>query len=298
MKRISYAFLAFVAAIMFAASGSLVQAQQRPIRIETTLSGGAFEGRIMPTRSRLPLIKTHEQHLAEMVAAGVSDDDPVPFNSPPRIELSVWNGNPGGVASPFTLGNVVLDRFTYDANNENWFQLYQFEVLSFQTPYGTSTIGRPGAISWFRCKVEQAGWIVIEYWIQGITIQTGPEYHLSGGAIEGRLAFHTNRNHGYCWYETWSTPERIDFSSNDPVQAVNGRVQKGAINGAMSLMFANLCVWKYSTWAGTPNYLIFNQLTVDPVANTMVWQPFESVQPGTDMRFDIVRVRITFPKDQ
>lgn len=209
----------------------------------------------------------------------------VPFTCPPIIEFAACRGNIGGDVER-QLGLFRFNAFTSDSLESDFVRVMQFETLVFDTAYGRTIIGREGKVSWVDLKVERPGWIVLKYWFQGVTIQTGFENHLSGGAIEGQIVLHTNQFGGWCIHETWSTPEGFALSSR------GRRINYGSLDGKASLMFDKLCLWRVPTW-DNDNHLAFNQLTVTP--NVLTWQPFELSQPGTDLRFNLGWLKITFP---
>lgn len=239
-----------------------------------------------PSRQYRAIDRNSSIERISLAAAGV---DVTPFDRAPLIKLIAFQGNVGdGVQRTLSLRD--LNSFTSPTLDSQFVRVAEFEVLSFTTAAGTTTIGRPGKVSWVEAKVEQPGWIVIRYWIQGVTIQTLYECHFSAGAVEGQLALYRNTENGLCRYETWSTPEGLAVSS------LGTRINKGSFAGQPSLMFADFCFWRFKTWDGLNNVLSFNQQKM--VGETFIWEPLQVEQqgfPGQASRilFDIFRVEVT-----
>lgn len=224
---------------------------------------------------------------AERAATASAGVDVIPFDCPPIIKILIFQGNVGdGIIR--SEGLVTLNKFTSLSLNSDFVRIAEFRTITFTTTAGMTILGRPEAVSWIEAKVEKGGWIVIRYWIQGVTIQTLYECHFSAGAVEGQVALYHNTEGGLCTYETWSVPEGLALSSKGT------RINKGTFAGAPSLMFDHFCFWKFPTWDNN-NILTFNQTQM--VGNTFTWYPLQVEQPGK-LLFRIFQLEVTLPDCQ
>ncbi len=202
-----------------------------------------------------------------------------PLTCSPIIEFDFFSGNSGG-DQPRQLGHFVFNQFS-----EDWKTEY-FTTDTFTNAYGKTVIGRDEAKSWVKYKISMSGWVEIEAWLQGASVQTSGENHFSGGAIEMRLRGYKNTLGGFTVVEMWSSPEGFRLSS------FGSTLNYGSFAGLPSMQcWSNMSI-------NAPAYGGYNRVVLNQILNDwdmLYYRPVEVGKPGTDVLFNFLPVKITFP---
>ncbi len=210
----------------------------------------------------------------------------MPWCTPPNINFKFGAGNIGGDSAR------IIGEYNFNEFSEGWRYEYLDKVI-FMTHAGPSEIGRDSQ-SWVRWRIMASGWFEIEFWVQGITLQTGYENHISGGAFEGRLKGYRNTLGGITIVEHWSSPEGFAISS------MGQRINYGSFTGGDSLKCFDLfTIAAKASPHPVTGAEMYNEVIVNALSSgwkSIWWKPFVIQQPNTDLMFSVGEVAVSIPR--
>lgn len=161
------------------------------------------------------------------------------------------------------------------------FTFYTFDI-TVDGQKRTTIIGDPAAVqdptkrSWVKMKIDDTS-MAVEWWFNHVSVGTGEQNDLTGGAFEGRILLVKNANGKWQIRELWSTPEGFT------IQGKFGPVNFGTFlfPGAPSKMYTGPTTEVVESWGGD-NLLHADFLTLEDCGK-LIWQPFwmELIQHGS-----------------